>query len=363
MKKKNNVIVVTECPYSGVLRAIIEDAKIIKDLGYTITFVLPKQCRDRYGENSNKNISLLEEFGTIDYIHLRRKIRYLIADTWGMKKYLGLKRDYLLFSYSGYAGKINRILYFFDKGKKVVHVPQCIDFIRRQGRHKIIDIILERILSRQVMSYLACGSSEMDTLINTYHVPREKVHLNPNSIPQNNKNKPTSKSIFRYEYVIAGRVVKDKGVDILLSTLKSLNLLDKTIVIGDGVFLEDMRAVYKEATFTGNIPNDKVFEYLSDAKYVLSASIIEGLPFSILEAMSFGVVPIISNVKGHKDIITHGITGFLFSNETELYDLLFQSQLWSQDIYQRISENARDTVQSLYKLKQNNIKHFLSIYG
>lgn len=363
MTKKNDIIIVTECPYSGVLRAIIEDVKIFKSLGYTVTFIVPKKFRDRYDESGIKNVSQLKEFGIVDYLNLRRKLRYLISDALGVFRYLKNKKNYILFSYSGYAGKISRILYAFDKNKRVIHVPQCMDFIRKNGIQKIIDFLFEKVLAKQSAGYLACGSSEMESLVNTYHIPLKKVHLNPNSIKNNySKQLSPTKNTFRFEFVILGRVVKDKGVHKLLKVLKSLNLLNKTIIIGGGNLLDKLRCNYREAIFIGNISNEQVYEYLSGAKFVLSASIIEGLPFSILEAMSLGTVPIVSKVKGHKDIVTHGITGFLFSNEAELYDIIFQSQLLPRDTYQKISQNAAKCIRLLYKFKLHNLRKFFSLY-
>ena len=44
----------------------------------------------------------------------------------------------------------------------------------------------------------------------------------------------------------------------------------------------------------------------------VSASTIEGMPFNILEALGSGCTVLASDVKGHKDIIDDGVTGYLF---------------------------------------------------
>ena len=44
----------------------------------------------------------------------------------------------------------------------------------------------------------------------------------------------------------------------------------------------------------------------------VSASTIEGMPFNIIEAMGCGKTVLASDVKGHKDLIEDGISGFLF---------------------------------------------------
>lgn len=46
-------------------------------------------------------------------------------------------------------------------------------------------------------------------------------------------------------------------------------------------------------------------------------SIWEGLPVTLLEALSVGCVPICSNVGGIPDVVESGINGFLSSSSSE----------------------------------------------
>ena len=55
-----------------------------------------------------------------------------------------------------------------------------------------------------------------------------------------------------------------------------------------------------------------VFKYLYYADVFLSTSLYEGLPLSILEAMSVGLPIIASDVVGNQDTIENGISGYLY---------------------------------------------------
>ena len=55
-----------------------------------------------------------------------------------------------------------------------------------------------------------------------------------------------------------------------------------------------------------------VFKYLYYADVFLSTSLYEGLPLSILEAMSVGLPIIASNVVGNQDTVENGISGYLY---------------------------------------------------
>ena len=55
-----------------------------------------------------------------------------------------------------------------------------------------------------------------------------------------------------------------------------------------------------------------IFKYLYESDIYLSTSLYEGLPISILEAMSIGLPIVASNVIGNCDTIENGKSGFLY---------------------------------------------------
>lgn len=59
--------------------------------------------------------------------------------------------------------------------------------------------------------------------------------------------------------------------------------------------------IEEKVTFHGKIDNIEAF--LKEQDIYLSSSLSEGLPYTVLEAMKLGVVPLLSNVSGHKDIL------------------------------------------------------------
>lgn len=84
------------------------------------------------------------------------------------------------------------------------------------------------------------------------------------------------------------------------------------IILGTG-YSETLRNdVYKlchNIHFYGSQIN--VGDYLANSDYYLLSSLYEGLPLSLLEAMSMGVVPICTPAGGVINVIENGVTGFL----------------------------------------------------
>jgi len=89
------------------------------------------------------------------------------------------------------------------------------------------------------------------------------------------------------------------------------------VFLGDGVLLKKCRklcetlGIADHVTFCGYVGETPAF-YRAFAHCVVSASRFEGLPFNVMEALHFGVPVIASNVKGHKDLISDGVNGYLY---------------------------------------------------
>lgn len=359
MKKRNKIAILTEGPYSGILRSIIEDSRVMKDMGFEITYFLPSAARDRYGEKREKNILEFLQFGTVEFTPLRRKYRFLMFDVLRARRCLADSSFDVVISYGGYSGKLARILYMLGDIRRLIHVPQGFDTLYKKWSVRFPDAFFERILAKYCTWYFACGSSEAFKLEDTYQIPSTKICLNPNTIPLR-KVMVKKSAQHKKMYVILSRISRDKRVEKSLKALRLLNLERKTVVIGDGEELPRLKKEYSEFTYLGNIPNEQTFTHLATTRFILSSSVIEGMPFSVLEAMSQGVVPILSRIDGHKDIILHGINGFLFDTQADLLDVLLYTEIMSDEEYASLSRSAIRTVQGLRESKQVRLMNFFT---
>lgn len=66
-------------------------------------------------------------------------------------------------------------------------------------------------------------------------------------------------------------------------------------------------------------PKKNVGDYMTQAEYFVLSSDFEGLPMTLLEAMSMGVIPISTPAGGVVDVIEDGVTGYLSDNFEDDY--------------------------------------------
>ncbi|HVI42643.1 MAG TPA: glycosyltransferase family 4 protein [Anaerovoracaceae bacterium] len=107
----------------------------------------------------------------------------------------------------------------------------------------------------------------------------------------------------------------------------------KLVLAGDGVLLDEMKALAIElgiadrVIFLGYTRNVDELYPCCDVSITTSRS--EGLPFNVMEAMACGLPVIVSDIKGHKELVGHGENGLLFESENmdELADQMVKIYL------------------------------------
>ena len=128
----------------------------------------------------------------------------------------------------------------------------------------------------------------------------------------------------RIEMVSCSSISLVKRIDIIVDALKEIaQQNDLSIVwhcIGSGVLLDSIKHMVSqiqsdriEVVFYGRLQNDEVMNFYRhhSVDLFLNTSASEGLPVSIMEAASFGIPTIGSNVGGTRELIEDGINGYL----------------------------------------------------
>jgi len=182
-------------------------------------------------------------------------------------------------------------------------------------------------------------------------------------------NENPSDGISNYEegdIVFFGKLTPQKGCLELLAYLKKMwdNGFDKTLcIIGGGnhyfyAVQEDMLVHVKKKyaayiaegliRFEGNMPPIQLRKRLKKAHVIITPSTVDNLPYAVLEAMAMGKVVLASNKGGHTEVITHGVTGFIFSHETpksfekELLSILSLNTTDIADIGKKAKESVHE---------------------
>ncbi len=133
---------------------------------------------------------------------------------------------------------------------------------------------------------------------------------------QNELGLPENKKIM----LASGSLIKRKAPEVIIEAFHLLNRKDISLLfIGSGVLEERLRKQYESENiiFKGSVKN--VYDYLDRSDYYVSASLSEGLPNSVLEAISMELPVLLSDIPAHKEIVGDDYL-YLF-NATDIQEL------------------------------------------
>jgi glycosyltransferase involved in cell wall biosynthesis len=161
---------------------------------------------------------------------------------------------------------------------------------------------------------------------------------------------------------------KIKRIDLVIAALEQIDDFDvEWHHIGEGNDHLDIKQYAFNRLFnksnikyvlTGDISKKQVYEYLNKEHFdvLINTSSFEGIPVSMMEAMSFSIPVIGTNVGGVSEIIEDGKNGYLLSANpsiNEIIEKLTQLYEMSEDEYFNMRKSAFNTWESKFNAESN----------
>ncbi len=164
--------------------------------------------------------------------------------------------------------------------------------------------------------------------------PHEKIHLNPTGIPtpdvQPRSLPPGCGTTIPLELLQASRLIEKKGLDLSIEALAKLRhsgINVRLTLAGDGPLRESLTKLARSlgvadaVVFPGFLQAEDLEIHYRSCHLFLHPSRTtdtgdrEGIPNSMLEAMSYGLPPITTRHGGIPEAVDHEVEGILLDNE------------------------------------------------
>lgn len=146
----------------------------------------------------------------------------------------------------------------------------------------------------------------------SFNVPQEKITVKRNFITDAGEGDAHARKDY---YLFVGRLSPEKGVDTLLEAWRALPQ-QQLIIAGDGpekTNLEEKFGGLDNIVFLGHQQKEDVLNLMRKSRALIFPSIwYEGLPLTIVEALSTGTPVIGSDLGAVSEMIKHGYNGMLF---------------------------------------------------
>ena len=215
-------------------------------------------------------------------------------------------------------------------------------------------------------NYVATTKEIRDGFVARGKISPEKISILPHGIdtkkfPQSNESQRRELKISHgvdpncKVLLFCARVVPDKGVDTLQTAWKILHAKfpDAILfVVGGGLnhLLDELRALSAELDDSIKVIGevDAPAEFYRMADVYIFPSRHEGLPTSLLEAMSSGLPAVTSDIGGCEDVISNDVNGFRVNSEdaaafAEKISILFTDDERRKIFGERASKLIRET--------------------
>jgi glycosyltransferase involved in cell wall biosynthesis len=148
-------------------------------------------------------------------------------------------------------------------------------------------------------------NSELETIYNG--IPKES-YIPPNSQEKIELRDGLLLDVSAKIFIFVGYLIYRKDPLTTIQGFLSAESADELILlmIGDGPLMEECKALAnqfpnRKIFFLGNQP--ETLKYLKCADYYIASSYSEGLPTSVMEAMSCGLPVILSNIQPHIELV------------------------------------------------------------
>jgi glycosyltransferase involved in cell wall biosynthesis len=212
------------------------------------------------------------------------------------------------------------------------------------------DIILrEKFCSKDKLQVIGNGSSNG---INTEYFDISK--LNKNELQKLRNDLSISDEDFVFVFV--GRIVSDKGINELLCAFNKLTFSNvKLLLVGpkepelDPLTNASEQLIIKNKNIIEVGYQSDIRNYLAISSALVFPSYREGFPNVVLQAGSFGLPSIVSDINGCNEIIINGYNGIIVpvKNKNILYESMIKL-IEDKVLYATLTSNSRQRIVENY---------------
>ena len=162
-------------------------------------------------------------------------------------------------------------------------------------------------------------------------------------------------SLKKDEYILyLGRLVPEKGIKYLIRAFKNVKTDKKLVIAGGASDTEDFAMELRELAkgderivFTGFVQGETLEELYSNAYIYTLPSDLEGMPLSLLEAMSYGNCCLVSDIAECAEVVQDKAVTFKKSDEIELQSKL-QYLVDSSEAVEKYKQEASEYICKKY---------------
>jgi glycosyltransferase involved in cell wall biosynthesis len=174
--------------------------------------------------------------------------------------------------------------------------------------------------------------SVKDKAVNEYAFNPERIVVFPWGVDHNlffPAGARAGRSMEEPLHLFSNRSWEDQyGVDVLVDGLiraGKTGMPFKAVLAGDGSLKPGLQekirksGIAHQVQFVGRVSQADLPTFYNEADVFISASHVDGSSLSLMEAMSCGTVPLVSNIPSNREWVEDGVSGYLFEDGDDVH--------------------------------------------
>ena len=295
-----------------------------------------------------------------------------IKSVFALKRVIKMYKPDLVHLHSAKAGVLGRFV-TYRLNVQSLYTPHGLSYLSFKGYKRLLFAAVETFFKRFTKAILAVSHSECQRLVTELGVDSSKVYVVANFVqmPDQAKDNITYNQegcVFRVGTV--GRITNQKNhllmVEIANKVINEEKLDVEFHLMGGGhhehigTLVRAQVAKYNLDKYFKIIPWGTVSEahhFMKELDVFILTSTFEGMPISLLEAMSMYVPSIVSKCDGCNDVIQNNVNGFSCITVDEYVEAIKQLMV-NKQVYNRISKAGHKYIEDNHNARINSRKVF-----
>lgn len=248
---------------------------------------------------------------------------------------------------------------FLFRKKLVIHMHGGV-YLTQKNPPLLLNWILKKILKKDV-PIVVLSEREKECLSQRYDC--KNIRVLPNCVAEVDGVKDNRQDRSVLNILFLGRIAKDKGIQYILESAKQLVETGydfKLHFAGEEEFKDEFIPVLKRELgrnfyYHGIVSGESKDSLLREMDIFLLPSFYEGLPMALLETMSYGIIPVVTNVGSIGSVINDGENGlFIKDHDTQSIFKVIEGLITDSSKRGELSEKAIQTIRDKF-----NAKHYI----
>lgn len=368
----SKIVLITECLTKGIGKHITD---LYSQLNSEENEIYVLYGLDRSDDNF---IRLIKPENRIEVKHLKEKIGFNdISSVFEIKKILRRIKPDVVHLHSSKAGLSGRIAAKLCGIKKIIYSPHAYFFLKQKEKSLKFKMFLfaEKVLSKMFTDYTITTSTGEDKVYSNYKIDKndKKVFIPHGIIEPIVLKSDIAKERKKYNIsekdILIGAMARFEEQKDPNSTFKILDKISKkdnvkSIFFGDGSMYEEIKKKADEKNsnviLPGNIDNPELDLRILDI--YLTASLYEGLPYTLVQSLALARPIVATNVVGNSDCVIDGKNGYLF--EVHNVDKAVENinKIIEDNLFDNMSKESYKLYRNKYSI-DTMITKYKNIYG